>query len=42
MFMAAVDWFCALRIESAASGVGRKLWLALATAVDLGLIAIFK
>ncbi len=42
MLMAAADWFCALRIDSAAGTAGRKFWLVLAAAVDLGLIAVFK
>ena len=41
MFMALADWFCALRVQQAA-GSGRKLWLGLAVAVDLGLIGFFK
>ena len=41
MFMALADWFCALRVQQA-EGSGRKLWLALAVAVDLGLIGFFK
>ena len=41
MFMALADWFCALRVQKA-EGSGRKLWLALAVAVDLGLIGFFK
>ena len=42
MLMAAVDWFCALRIEASSGRTGRKIWLSLATVVDLGLIAVFK
>ena len=41
MFMALADWFCALRVQQA-EGSERKLWLALAVAVDLGLIGFFK
>ena len=41
MFMALADWFCALRVQQA-EGSGRKRWLALAVAVDLGLIGFFK
>ena len=41
MFMALADWFCALRVQNA-EGSGRKLWLGLAVAVDLGLIGFFK
>ncbi len=41
MFMALADWFCALRVQKA-EGSGRKLWLGLAVAVDLGLIGFFK
>lgn len=41
MFMALADWFCALRIQKTA-GSGRKLWMGLAVAVDLGLIGFFK
>ena len=41
LFMALADWFCALRIDRAADR-GRRLWLGLAVAVDLGLIGFFK
>ena len=41
MFMALADWFCALRIDRCKGG-GRRLWLGLAVAVDLGLIGVFK
>ena len=42
MLMAAVDWFCALRIDIAESVGERKIWLALAVFVDLFLIGVFK
>ncbi len=42
MMMAAVDWFCALRIELAESRGERKAWLIFAVAIDLVLIGIFK
>ena len=42
MLMAAVDWFCALRIDIAESAGERKMWLALAVFVDLLLIGVFK
>ena len=42
MLMAAVDWFCALRIDIGESAGERKLWLALAVFVDLLLIGVFK
>ena len=42
MLMAAVDWFCALRIDIGESGRERKAWLALAVFVDLLLIGVFK
>ena len=42
MLMAAVDWFCALRIDIAESVGERKMWLALAVFVDLILIGVFK
>ena len=42
MLMAAVDWFCALRIDIGESGGERKAWLALAVFVDLLLIGVFK
>ena len=42
MLMAAVDWFCALRIDIAESVGERKMWLALAVFVDLLLIGVFK
>ena len=42
MLMAAVDWFCALRIDIGESRGERKGWLALAVFVDLLLIGVFK
>ncbi len=42
MFMALADWFAALRIDRARSELAARLWLALAVAVDLGLIGFFK
>ena len=42
MFMALADWFCALRIEGARREGFRKLWLAAAAVIDLGLIGFFK
>ena len=42
MFMALADWFCALRIEGAEGKTQKKIWLLLATVVDLGLIGFFK
>ena len=42
MFMAAADWFCALRIEQAPTERAAKGWLAAAAIVDLGLIGFFK
>lgn len=42
MFMAFADWFCALKISRQPAGTGKKLWLSLAAAVDIGLIGYFK
>ncbi|MBQ9664543.1 MAG: MBOAT family protein [Oscillospiraceae bacterium] len=42
MLMAAVDWFCALRIDAAEGQGERKAWVALATLIDLMLIGVFK
>lgn len=44
MFMALVDWFCALKISQAlAEDIRqRKLWVLIACIVDLGLIGWFK
>ena len=42
MFMALADWFAALRIEGSEKPGARRLWLAAAVAVDLGLIGFFK
>ena len=40
--MSFFDWFFALRIENTADGRGRKAWLFLACAFNLGLIGLFK
>ena len=40
--MSFLDWFFALRIENTADGRGRKAWLFLACAFNLGLIGLFK
>jgi len=42
MFMALCSWFCALRVEEAPSDTARKLWVAVAAAVDIALIGWFK
>ena len=42
MLMAAVDWFCALRIDWSEREGGRRFWLAAATVIDLALIGFFK
>ena len=43
MFMALTSWVCALAIENQEdSPAKRKLWLVIATVVDLGLIGYFK
>lgn len=42
LLMAAVDWFCALKIESAGKKRAEKAWLALAVTSNLLLIGIFK
>lgn len=42
MLMAAVDWFCALRIDIGESRGERRAWLILAIVIDLMLIGVFK
>lgn len=42
MFMAFSSWVCALGVDQAESGAGKKLWVAASTVIDLGLIGYFK
>lgn len=42
MFMALCSWLCALGVERANSGRGRKAYVALAAVIDISLIAYFK
>ena len=42
MFMALTSWFCALRVERAASQGRRRLWVAVSCAIDILLIGFFK
>ena len=42
MFMALVDWFCALEIKKHHRKWKKKLWVAVAAVTDLGLIGYFK
>jgi alginate O-acetyltransferase complex protein AlgI len=37
-----VDYWCALRMESAADPIARRQWLVLSLAVNLGILAFFK
>ncbi len=42
MFMAFASWACALGVDKAASGSGKKLWVTAAAVIDIGLIGWFK
>ncbi len=42
MFMALTSWLCALGVSRAENKRGKKLWLAVAAVIDIGLIGFFK
>ncbi len=42
LFMAFVSWLCALQVSGAASARQKKLWVALATVIEIGCIGYFK
>lgn len=42
MFMSLCSWFCALRVERAASRKGKRSWVAVSCAIDIALIGFFK
>ena len=42
MFMSLCSWFCALRVERAASRKGKRTWVAVSCAIDIALIGFFK
>ena len=42
MFMAFASWVCALGVDKAGSQKTKKLWVAVASVVDIGLIGYFK
>ena len=42
MFMSLCSWFCALRVERAASRKGKRAWVAVSCAIDIALIGFFK
>ncbi len=42
MFMALTSWLCALGVSKATEGGRKKLWLAVAAVIDIGLIGFFK
>ena len=42
MFMAFASWICALGVNKAESAGKKKLWVAIAAVVDIGLIGYFK
>ena len=42
MFMSLCSWFCALRVERAASTRRKRAWVAISCAIDIALIGFFK
>lgn len=42
MFMAFASWACALGVAKASAASGKKLWVAVAAVIDIGLIGYFK
>ena len=42
MFMAFASWFCALGVDRSESNAKKKLWVAAAAVIDIGLIGYFK
>ena len=42
MFMSLCSWFCALRVERAASTRRKRAWVAVSCAIDIALIGFFK
>ena len=42
MFMALTSWICALGVDRTHSVAGKRLWVALAAVIDIGLIGYFK
>ena len=42
MFMAFTSWLCALGVERGQNAAQKRLWVALAAVIDIGLIGYFK